>query len=271
MNFGPNEMMMDLFRAEVESHSESLSNSLLSLERNPTETNCYDAMMRSAHSIKGAARIVRVDLAVDLAHVMEDCFVAAKRGELEIRPSDIDVLLRSVDLLVQISESTKGDSDIAGSDATSDLTNRVQDCVRRLRALREGKTLPETLPQSSSTSGQTEVILTNQVEPIPIPPPVVEERASTSPEKPNTIRKVAQFFDRNEAESVRVWLIETLRHDRAELALDLSSTTDIDPIGLAFLATARDYVRANSPATLHYRPLSVEMKVALRVTGIVKE
>ena len=36
--------------------------------------------MRAAHSIKGAARVVGVDPAVSVAHVMEDCFVAAQKG-----------------------------------------------------------------------------------------------------------------------------------------------------------------------------------------------
>ena len=98
----PNEMMMDLFRSEVESHSETLSNGLLQLERDPTDTSVFDSMMRAAHSIKGAARIVRVDLAVDVAHIIEDCFVAAQRGELLIQPADVDVLLQGIDLLVRI-------------------------------------------------------------------------------------------------------------------------------------------------------------------------
>ena len=36
--------------------------------------------MRAAHSLKGAARIVGLDVGVRVAHAMEDCFVAAQRG-----------------------------------------------------------------------------------------------------------------------------------------------------------------------------------------------
>ncbi len=38
-------------------------------------------------------------------------FVAAQRGELQITPSDFDLLLRGVDLLTRISELTKSDVD----------------------------------------------------------------------------------------------------------------------------------------------------------------
>jgi two-component system sensor histidine kinase and response regulator WspE len=43
--------------------------------------------MRAAHSLKGAARIVGMDAGVSVAHVMEDCLVAAQEGRLLLRPS----------------------------------------------------------------------------------------------------------------------------------------------------------------------------------------
>lgn len=133
-----NDLMLELFRSEVESHSELLSNSLLRLERDPSDTSVYDSMMRSAHSIKGAARIVRVKAAVDVAHVMEDCFVAAQRGELQIKPSDFDLLLRSVDLLSRISEATK-----EGESQLRELSDDVHNCVA-LTGLREvGRMRPD--------------------------------------------------------------------------------------------------------------------------------
>ena len=71
-----------MFRSEVETHSEVLSAALLALERSPSDTSRIDEMMRAAHSIKGAARVVGVDPAVGVAHVMEDCFVAAQKGAI---------------------------------------------------------------------------------------------------------------------------------------------------------------------------------------------
>ena len=50
--------MMDLFRAEVETHSEVLSAALLALERSPADPSRLHEMMRAAHSIKGAAGIL---------------------------------------------------------------------------------------------------------------------------------------------------------------------------------------------------------------------
>src|SRR5215467_5413263 len=60
--------------------------------------------MRAAHSLKGAARIVNVQSVVRVAHAMEDCFVAAQERKLQLHQSEIDVLLRGVDLLLNISK-----------------------------------------------------------------------------------------------------------------------------------------------------------------------
>lgn len=91
--------MMDLFRQEAESHCATLSDNLLSLERNPTDPEALASLMRAAHSIKGAARIVDLPVVVELAHAMEDVFVAAQDGKLVLAQEDIDLLLKGMDML----------------------------------------------------------------------------------------------------------------------------------------------------------------------------
>ncbi len=91
--------MMDLFRQEAESHCAALSDNLLSLERNPTDPEALASLMRAAHSIKGAARIVDLPVVVELAHAMEDVFVAAQDGKLVLGREDIDLLLKGMDML----------------------------------------------------------------------------------------------------------------------------------------------------------------------------
>src|SRR3954471_22027749 len=123
--------LIDLFRSEVETHSEVLSAALLALERAPGDTSRVDEMMRAAHSIKGAARVVGVDPAASVAHVMEDCFVAAQTGALTLSPADVDVLLRGVDLLGKISEATK----VPGADPAVAYDEAVKALVVELEAM----------------------------------------------------------------------------------------------------------------------------------------
>src|SRR3954453_24195786 len=126
--------LIDLFRSEVETHSEVLSAALLALERSPGDTSRVDEMMRAAHSIKGAARVVGVEPAVRVAHGMEDCFVEAQKGALRLSPADVDVLLRGVDLLGKISEATR--------DAKADLAGEFDGPVKSLVVEMEAMLVP---------------------------------------------------------------------------------------------------------------------------------
>jgi two-component system sensor histidine kinase and response regulator WspE len=89
----------DLFRLEAETHTQTLTKSLLELEREPAAADHLEACMRAAHSLKGAARIIDLAPAVELTHAMEDLFVAAQHGTVVLRRDQIDLLLRGVDLL----------------------------------------------------------------------------------------------------------------------------------------------------------------------------
>lgn len=99
--------MMELFRLEVNQQGQVLTDGLLQLEEDPVSPERIEPLMRAAHSIKGAARLVGVNLAVGLAHRMEDCLVAAQNGKLRLSPDDIDVLLKSNDMLCAISQLTE--------------------------------------------------------------------------------------------------------------------------------------------------------------------
>jgi len=94
--------LLELFALESEAQTAVLGAGLLALERNPVDAGQLEACMRAAHSLKGAARIVGVDAGVRVAHVMEDCLVAAQAGELRLAAEHIDALLQGADLLMRI-------------------------------------------------------------------------------------------------------------------------------------------------------------------------
>ena len=96
--------MLELFRQEAETQIALLTQELLILEANPQSDEALEALMRAAHSIKGAARIVSLDAVTTLAHWMENCFVAAQSQIVTLGSDQIDVLLQSVDLLQGLSQ-----------------------------------------------------------------------------------------------------------------------------------------------------------------------
>ncbi|HEX5341132.1 MAG TPA: hybrid sensor histidine kinase/response regulator [Duganella sp.] len=95
--------MLDLFRMEADSQTQILTDGLLAMERLKDDASAVESMMRAAHSIKGAAAIVGLEVVVQLAHGMEDAFIAAQHGKLALTPNRVDVLLAGVDLILQAS------------------------------------------------------------------------------------------------------------------------------------------------------------------------
>ena len=96
--------MLHLFSMEAETQTALLNDGLLVLERDPRNADSLETLMRAAHSLKGAARIVQLSAAERLAHAMEDCFVAAQEGRVVLSSDHIEALLQGVDMLTRIGQ-----------------------------------------------------------------------------------------------------------------------------------------------------------------------
>ena len=86
--------LFDLFRMEAEEQVRALQAGLIELEAGTATAATLESLMRAAHSIKGAARIVGLDAIVNLTHVVEDRFVAAQRGNA-LSSAEIDKVLQT--------------------------------------------------------------------------------------------------------------------------------------------------------------------------------
>ncbi len=134
--------MLDLFRQEAEAQSAVLNAGLLALEQGAAAQANLEALMRAAHSIKGAARIVGLDPAVKVAHALEDCFVAAQKDEIKITPAAADSLLRAVDLLGEIAAAPEAPA--AGWRADEDAP--VTQVLQQLAQVRQGGQASQSAP-----------------------------------------------------------------------------------------------------------------------------
>ncbi len=135
--------LIELFQEECRAHTAALNAGLLELEADPANPQRIEPLMRGAHSIKGAARIVGIDLAVQLAHVMEDVFVAAGEGRIRITAADIDELLRGTDLLAELStvtESTAKDWAARHAEEVAALRSRLDGVARGVPIVKESAT-----------------------------------------------------------------------------------------------------------------------------------
>jgi two-component system sensor histidine kinase and response regulator WspE len=98
--------LLELFRVEVETQTALLTEGVLALERGAHPVERTRELMRVAHSLKGAARIVGRDCAVRISHAMEECLVSFQAKGRPLSQELIDTLLQSVDMLGSIARVT---------------------------------------------------------------------------------------------------------------------------------------------------------------------
>ena len=145
--------MLELFRLEAESQTAVLSAGVLAIEELERSPQTVESMMRAAHSLKGAARIVGLDPAVRVAHSLEDVFVAAGKGTFRVQPRHADRLLGGVDFLSSIS---KADDAL---EPTSDWAARAEQLVAELTTM--------LVEQEAPVATAAEVLASEVVAPIP--------------------------------------------------------------------------------------------------------
>lgn len=176
--------MMELFRAEAEGQTAILASGLLALEGADASPATIEPLMRAAHSLKGAARIVGVDSAVRVAHVMEDCFVAAQDGKIRILPAHVDVLLSAVDLLTRISEVAEGQVEAWQTENEPAVAAMVADLTTILEGGTPATAAPPPVPPEPELTPEPVVerpVAEAPPPPAPEPPPVAPPAPTPAP------------------------------------------------------------------------------------------
>jgi two-component system, chemotaxis family, sensor histidine kinase and response regulator WspE len=155
--------MVELFRLEVENQSVVFTENLLALEQNPTDASRLGALMRAAHSLKGAARMVDLDAAVVVANELEEVFVAAQGGSLVLLPVHVDVLLRGVDLLHRIAQTPDGKIETENSGRADGVQQFIRD-LDKVRAVDLSEVVIVESPQSENANAFASLPSASQAE-----------------------------------------------------------------------------------------------------------
>jgi two-component system sensor histidine kinase and response regulator WspE len=174
--------MLELFRLEAESQTAVLSAGVLAIEELERSPATVESLMRAAHSLKGAARIVGLDPAVRVAHALEDVFVAAGKGRFSVRPQHADVLLAAIDFLGAIA---KADDALA---ADGPWAARADGVVATLEGMLAGRDAPPPRPPEPPLPAPS---------PQPEPPaPAAAPPAAAETEAPRTAPRALDDADR---------------------------------------------------------------------------
>ena len=106
------------FVEEAREHCSRISEGLLNLEKTPGDSEILNGLFRSAHTIKGSSRMMKLAGVTELAHKMEDILDAVRGGKIPLASPVSDVLFRGVDALSLLLEKiTAGDTSSAAPEA----------------------------------------------------------------------------------------------------------------------------------------------------------
>jgi two-component system chemotaxis sensor kinase CheA len=90
------------FLAEVQEHLEALTQGLLDLEGRPDDGQLVKDLFRSAHTIKGTARMIGYTAVAQVAHAAENVLDGLREHRLAVNAEVVDALLGAVDAMKQL-------------------------------------------------------------------------------------------------------------------------------------------------------------------------
>ncbi|HRP02233.1 MAG TPA: hybrid sensor histidine kinase/response regulator [Candidatus Kapabacteria bacterium] len=143
--------MLELFRVELDNNAHLLEKGLINLE-NQANGNNLEPLMRAAHSIKGAARIVGLPKAVELSHAMEDLLEKALKSSYELTNIDIENLLDGNDTfldLLRYDYTEIPDIIIKNSD-------NIDNIINNLYFSNESQKISQNIPSTNIANGISE-------------------------------------------------------------------------------------------------------------------
>jgi two-component system chemotaxis sensor kinase CheA len=173
--------LLSTFKIEAEEHLKKISDGLLFLEKNQTpsmEQEFIDIIFREAHSLKGAARAVNLDLVQNICQAFEDILADWRDGKIVPSKGLYNILYETIDIISKII-------------STSELKNKeaLDHIIVKLKSAKENQlvTKIENKNGSEPISGIAEVSPSSINQSTPSPqeikpePPNVEKTELLSP------------------------------------------------------------------------------------------
>lgn len=152
---------MARFIAEAREHIEKLNQGLLTLEKHPNDPETLNAVFRSAHTVKGSSRMMRLTPISEVAHKVEEVLDALRGERLQLSSELSDVLFSAIDTMADMVEKTASGAEI--STDTQDLCRALETAAG---GEKNGKAdheleLPESVPSNPNPRALDNTIRVN--------------------------------------------------------------------------------------------------------------
>ena len=117
---------LDIFIDETSGHIQSLSDNIMSLEKEPENKDTINEIFRAAHSLKGMAGTMGFKRMQHLTHDMENVFQEVRNDNVKVNSALIDILFQCLDAIEGYLETVKGTSN-EGTEENEGLINLLNE------------------------------------------------------------------------------------------------------------------------------------------------
>ncbi|MFW5691910.1 MAG: hybrid sensor histidine kinase/response regulator [Chloroflexota bacterium] len=200
--------LLNIFWEEASEHLETLNNTLLQVEMlsDADDADRYRVavkeMNRVAHSLKGAARAVGINVIETVSHYMEEVFAAVMNNKLQLTPDVADLLYDGLDIIQSVADGTE-----IAPDAVRDVLARLEGVVVGAAGPERTREIPSvdfnTFEAQPPPAAMRSALETPAIQPVtsapePDKPPAAETRPGP------TVPDTGTVLVRQVEESVRV-------------------------------------------------------------------
>ena len=151
--------LLEDFVCEANEHLEAADVHLLALEVNPQDKEAINAVFRAFHTIKGIAGCLGMDQIRSLAHEAENLLDRARKGELVLAGSPIDVSFDAIDairrMVKALGESLSSGTPIPVDAAADQLKVRIIAVIANPTAEVPGGSSRHAAPQGTVSAAET--------------------------------------------------------------------------------------------------------------------
>ena len=162
------------FREEVDTHLLRLQQMMVTLEENPRDTALLKEVFRSAHTIKGAARMMGFADIARVTHEMESVLAEMRDGTLLLNSDISDLLFEGMEIIAALTQLQARPNEPA---ALQTLTEMNPDrLIGRLQAIVASVTQPVPIIPANDVYGngheigKTDTLVLPAIDPAQLPP-----------------------------------------------------------------------------------------------------
>lgn len=146
---------LEIFIDESAEHLQTLSDCIMTLEKEPDNKDTINEVFRAAHSLKGMAGTMGFKRMQHLTHDMENVFQEVRSDKIPVDSPMIDLLFKCLDAIDGYLENIKATSD-EGTEDNEIIIKELNDFIAKANGKEPESTPTEKAAESQSVSSESD-------------------------------------------------------------------------------------------------------------------